>query len=226
MRNFVPKLNKFEFGLWITSICVCILCFLICDTVNILSFVASIVGVTSLIFIAKGYISGQILVIIFATLYGIVSFEQRYYGEMITYVFMTLPIAVFTAIEWIKHPYKNTSVVEIGKVSKRHVFVIFLLCVGITFIMFFVLRYFNTANLLLSTLSISTSFIAASFGYLRSQYYAVGYAINDLVLIVLWILASIKDTSYLSMVLCFVMFFINDMYGYFSWTKMIKEQNQ
>ena len=80
------------------------------------------------------------------------------------------------------------------------------LSVVVTAVLYFVLRYFGTANLLFSTISVTTSFIAAYLTYLRSPYYGLGYASNDIVLIVLWVLMSIEDISYLPMIACFVAF--------------------
>lgn len=42
----------------------------------------------------------------------------------------------------------------------------------------------------------------------------------------LWILASFYDTKYISVVVCFVAFFVNDIYGYISWQKIKKRQLQ
>ena len=94
----------------------------------------------------------------------------------------------------------------------------------VTVIFYFVLRYFNTANLLPSTISVTTSYLAVYLTFRRSPYFALAYAMNDVVLIVLWILASITDISYLSVVICFVVFFVNDMYGFISWKRMEKRQ--
>lgn len=66
--------------------------------------------------------------------------------------------------------------------------------------------------------------MAASLAMLRSSYYALFYAMNDIVLIVLWILATIENISYLPMVLCFFCFLVNDLYGFINWQKMKKTQ--
>ena len=66
----------------------------------------------------------------------------------------------------------------------------------------------------------------AALTYLRSPYYALGYAANDVVLIVLWVLASVVDISYLSMVVCFIMFLVNDLYGFINWRRMQRKQGQ
>ena len=98
------------------------------------------------------------------------------------------------------------------------------LTVIVTAIFYFILKALGNASLLISTLSVTTSFIAAFLTFLRSEFYALGYAANDVVLIVLWIIAASSDISCLPMVFCFVMFLFNDLYGFYSWRKMRKRQ--
>ena len=191
---------------------------------SILNIVSSLIGVTALIFISKGNVLGQILLVIFSVFYGVISVAFKYYGEMITYMFMTAPIAILSVISWIKNPYQENEV-QISKVTFKQIMVMIGLSIIVTGIFYFVLAYFNTENLIISTISITTSFIAGYLTYLRSPYYALGYASNDIVLIILWILATINDFSYFPMVLCFVMFLFNDLYGFYNWQKMEKKQN-
>ena len=99
-----------------------------------------------------------------------------------------------------------------------------LLTIIVTVVFYFILMYFNTANIIPSTLSVTTSFVAVYLTFRRSPYFALAYATNDIVLIVLWILASIYDTRYISVVVCFVAFLFNDVYGFISWQKMKKRQ--
>jgi len=94
-----------------------------------------------------------------------------------------------------------------------------------TIAFYFILRELHNANLLVSTISITTSFAASFLTFCRSPYYAIGYAANDLVLIVLWGLSTLESLSYLPMVLCFLMFFANDLYGFYNWQRMQKRQN-
>lgn len=186
---------------------------------------ASLIGVTALIFVAKGYVLGQILTIVFAIIYGVISFYYSYYGEMITYLFMTSPMAVMAAIEWYRNPYKESKEVKVNSVTKGQLLKIIVMAAIVTSVFSFILKALNTANLIFSTISVTTSFIASYLTYLRSPYYALAYAANDIVLIALWLLASIKDSSYVPMVFCFIMFLINDIYGYINWKKMFFEQS-
>lgn len=226
IKNFFKNLTKFEIALWIISVAVIVLSFLFTPIKDYLALTASLIGVTSLIFLAKGNVIGQILVIIFSLLYGIISFFLSYYGEMLTYLCMTAPMAVAAMISWFKHPYKNATEVKVGSLNGKKIILLILFTVIVTVVFYFVLRTLNTANLIVSTISVATSFAAVYLTFLRSPFYAVAYALNDVVLIVLWILASVINIANISMVMCFVMFFLNDLYGFYNWQKMKKNQRE
>ena len=227
ISNQFAMLTKREWILWVSSIIIITVTFFIKSSGNYLTLVASLIGATSLIFIAKGMVIGQLLMLLFSVLYALISWNLCYYGEMLTYLGMTAPMAVLSAIQWIKNPYEGKKgVVKTAKLSKKKIFYLIIMAVIVTWIFYYILLYFNTANMMFSTISVTTSFLAAFLTFLRSPLYALGYAANDIVLIVLWVLATMGDKEYLPMIICFIIFLINDIYGYVSWRKMEKEQEK
>ena len=217
--------TKFELGLWSGSTLAVLVTFLLFDRSNYLSLLASLIGVTSLIFCAKGHPIGQLLMVIFGILYGIISYSFRYYGEMVTYWGMSAPMALLALISWIRNPYKgNKSEVAVNRLHGWELGWMVLLTAAVTVLFYFILAYFHTANLIPSTLSVTTSFVAVYLTFRRSPYYALAYATNDIVLIVLWVMAAIKDVTYSSVIVCFVVFLVNDLYGFISWRRMEKRQ--
>ncbi len=225
LKKVFRYFTKLEITLWCASVILIVTSFLIFDRENFLTLIASLIGVTSLIFAAKGNPVSQLLMVIFSVLYGIISWSFSYFGEMVTYLGMTAPMAVFALISWLKNPYKGKkSQVKINRVHRKEVFLMLLLTAGVTALFYFILKAFNTANLIPSTLSVTTSFIAVYLTFRRSPYFALAYAANDIVLIVLWIMASLSDLSYISVVICFAVFLVNDLYGFISWLKMEKHQ--
>lgn len=218
------ELTKGERRLWLGSVGVIVLSFALSGGGDWLSAFASLIGVTALIFVAKGYVLGQVLTVAFAVVYGVISWFFRYYGEMLTYMGMTAPIAVLAVISWLRHPYGDSREVAVQDVTRRQVWLMVLLAAGTTFVFYFVLKALNTANLPISTLSVTTSFLASYLTYLRSPYYALAYAANDVVLIALWVLAALVDISCLPMVFCFLMFLLNDLYGFYNWQQMRRRQ--
>ncbi|MBQ2974167.1 MAG: nicotinamide mononucleotide transporter [Clostridia bacterium] len=219
--------TKTEMILWSVSAVLIILSFILFDRKNYLTLAASLIGVTSLIFNAKGNPFGQLLMIIFSILYGIISYSFAYYGEMITYLGMTGPMALFALISWLRNPYMGKkSEVAVNRLKGNELTFMAVLTAVVTVIFYYILEYFGTANIIPSTVSVTTSFAAVYLTFRRSAYYAIAYAANDIILIILWILASMHDISYISVIICFIVFLVNDLYGFISWRKMSERQQK
>ena len=222
--RFRISLTRFELGLWLTSVIVVAGTYIGFQAGDALSLIASLIGVTALIFVAKGHVLGQVLTIVFAVFYGVISWAFRYYGEVITYLCMTAPMAAVALVTWLRNPYKDSAEVTVNRLSAKQWAVMLIATALTTAAFYFILRAIGNAALAVSTLSITTSFLASYLTAMRSPYYALAYAANDLVLIVLWVIAAVTDISSVPMVACFVMFFANDLYGFVSWKRMEKRQ--
>lgn len=227
LKSLTAYFSKAEIALWCISITLIMLSFFIFDRENYLTLTASVIGVTSLIYGAKGNPFGPFLMIVFSLIYGFISLTFSYYGEMITYLGMTMPMSVFALVSWLKNSYKgNKYEVEIYSLKIKDIIFMIILSAAVTTTFYFILRAFSTANLIPSTISVLTSFLAVYLTYKRSPFFAIAYAANDVVIIILWFLAALSDISYLSVVTCFVMFLINDVYGFINWIRMKKTQTQ
>lgn len=225
IKKIKEYFSAFEIWLWIISVTVITASFFIFDAKEYLTFFASLIGVTSLIFCAKGNPFGQVLMIVFGTIYGFISYGFKYYGEMITYMCMTVPMAVVSLVSWLRNPFKGKhSEVTVNRIGKREIAFMLVLSAVASVIFWFILDTFGTSNLLPSTISVTTSFIAAYLTFRRSPFFAFAYALNDVVLIVLWILASSVDPSYFSVIVCFFVFLVNDLYSFINWLGMQKRQ--
>ena len=226
MKAIRSYFSKTELVLWSASVLFITLSFCIFDRESYLTLAASLIGVTSLIFNAKGNPIGQGLMVVFSLLYGIISFRFAYYGEMITYLGMTMPMALFALISWLKNPYNgNKAEVKVNSIGKIEQLFMWLLTAIVTVVFFHILSHFHTANIIPSTVSVTTSFLAVYLTFRRCPTFALAYAANDVVLIVLWVMASTYDVKYISVVVCFAAFLVNDIYGYISWQQMKKRQS-
>ena len=225
MKKLTTYFSKEELTLWGSSTALILISFFLFDRVNFMTLAASLIGVTSLIFNAKGNPIGQALMILFSLLYGVISYTFSYFGEMITYLGMTGPMALFALISWLRNPYNgNHAEVAVNRLENKELVLMYVLTAVVTWGFYFILDHFNTSNMIPSTLSVTTSFIAVYLTFRRSPYFALAYAANDVVLIVMWTMAAVEDISYLSVIICFVMFLVNDLYGFISWKRMEKRQ--
>ena len=225
MKKFFKSITVVEWLIWSISVISIIVFFFAFKNTQYLYLIGSLIGATALIFVSKGNPLGQLLTIVFSVFYGIISYSFKYYGEMITYLGMTAPIAVWALISWLRNPYNgNRSEVKVNTLSCKEWCIFLIVAAVITVSFFFILQALDTANLIISTLSVLTSFIAAYLTARRSRFYAIGYGVNDVVLIIMWAIASREDITYLPMVICFVAFFVTDAYGFINWSIMNKKQ--
>ncbi len=225
MKRYLHYFSTVELLIWGGSVLAFVLSYLFLESGDPLKLVASLIGVTALIFGAKGNPVGPALMIVFCLIYGWISLSFRYYGEMLTYLGMSLPMCIFALVAWMKNPSdRGKAEVKVARLSGKDWAVAGLLTALVTVAFYFILKALGTTNLLPSTLSVTTSFGAAWLTYKRSPWYCLLYAANDFVLVILWTLATMKDPAYLSVVVCFVAFLVNDIYGFWNWKRMEKRQ--
>ena len=214
MKKVLNYFSTGELMLWGFSVALILVAFSLFGGNGFLSLIASVIGVTAILLNAKGNPFGQLLMIIFSLLYGIISYSFSYYGEMLTYLGMTMPMAAFALITWLRHPYNgNHSEVQVNSLTRLEMVMMFLPAVVLTAIFYVILNYFHTANIVPSTISVTTSFLAVYLTFRRSPYFSLAYAANDIVLIILWTLASYYDTRYIAVVVCFIAFLTVSNHG-------------
>ncbi len=220
--NPFARMQRSEWILWLFSLSI-ILFFNLLAGLDVLMLCATMIGATGLVLLARGDLWGQVTTAAFAVLYAMISYRFRYWGEMFTYAGMTLPMAIVALVSWLRNPYAEGEV-AINKLKKSQIFLAFPLTAGVTLVFFFILHYLQTPNLLPSTLSVTASFLAVYLTAMRSSAYALAYASNDVILIVLWGLATREDRGYLPILATFSIFLVNDLYGFCSWKKREKLQ--
>jgi len=229
LKNPFAAMKKKEWILWSLSLAVVLgsnlVSCLLKGSADPVNLIAVCIGVTALIFVARGDVWGQILTVVFAVLYGIAAWRVRYWGEILTYLGMSAPIAAMAVVSWLKNPYNgNRNEVKIHRLTGGQKWFMFVSAAAVTSVFYYILAALDTPNLLFSTLSVTTSYLASYLTFQRNSWYGFAYAANDVVLIILWILASCEDIANLPMIACFVMFFCNDMYGFVSWKKRERKQ--
>ena len=176
--------------------------------------------------LAKGKYACYIIGIISTFFYAFVSYNNSYYGEVIIAMCCTLPLMIVGLVNWLKHQ-DNTNTVVIKEISKKELIIV-LLSQAVMFIgYYYLLKIFNTNNLLVSTFSIVASIIATYLTARRSEYGFVGFIINDIIIITLWSIPVIGgNTNLIPVLLCPVLLLINDIYGVYNWKKIKNKQKE
>ena len=222
--NFKKILSLKEVIFLSLEIIIPIILYFIFNCQDYMNLIGAEIGIISIFFLAKASLFGIGLSLLFSTFYAITSLNYTYYGEAIIYFAFMIPIGIANGIIWFRNRFKGTTEVEILS-SKRIDFILGPTIAAIlTFSLFWLLRYLGTENIITSTISLFTSFLALYFQLRRNRFTELFYAANDIVLIVLWTLATIDDISFIPIVTCFLFLLINDLYGFFNWSKIQKRQ--
>jgi len=218
--------TKFEKILLFTSIILVMLIGIIFKA-EILTTLCSIIGIITALLLAKGKNLGQLFGLVIVALYSIVSFKNRYYGEVIIYLCIMLPMYIIGIISWIKHQNSKTNSVEVNKIKTKEWIIVTLLSIFAFIGIYFILKLFNTNQLFISSLSVIDSLFAVYLGIRRSKYFFYFYVVNDLILIALWGIPVIGGSLILlPMLFNPIINLINDIYGIYNWKRLERIQGE
>lgn len=218
--------SAFEKTLLFGSI-LCVIIVAIIFKSDIITTICSIIGIITALLLAKGNVVGQFFGIMIVFLYSFVSFKNRYYGEVIVYIFIMLPLYIMGIIEWIKNINKETKTVEPNNISFKEWICIFIISIILFIGLFYLLKYFNTSELFISTLSVIGSLYAVYLLARRSKFGFLFYLFDDIILFIMWVIPVLnRNLLVLPMVFNPTINFINDLYGYINWAKIEKIKNK
>ena len=187
----------------------------------------TITYLTTAILMSKGKVESYFVGFFSVFFYGIVSYNQGYYGELLITIFLTFPIMIIGIISWLRHQDKEDDVVIINTLSKKETILVIGSQLFLFWAYYFLLKMFNTDLLILSSCSIVTSVLASYFEARRSELSLFCYIANDLILITLWIIPIIKgNTTLISVLVGPILLLINDIYGSYNWRKLKNKQKE
>ena len=194
---------------------------------DLLTTICSIEGIITALLLAKGKNLGQVFGVIITILYSIVSFKNKFYGEVIIYIVLMLPMYIIGIISWARHQNKKTNTVDVNKIDSKEWFLVFIVSIIVFISIYFLLKSFNTNELIISTISVVASLFAVYLQIRRSRFSFYFYIINDLILIALWgIPVIIGNLLILPMVFNPIINLINDSFGVYNWKKLEKKQEK
>lgn len=223
MKKLFINWNLYEISLLTIGISCVFLSGFLCKS-SILTIMVSFLTIFCAIFQAKGKSISQIIGLIQCLLYSYLSYNNRYYGEAIINIFLLFPLYINGVISWLKNTDKETDTVIKNKITKKEWTILFVLSLILSVSLYFLLRYFKTDKLFVSTISMVFSLFATYLVSRRSKYGFIFYIMNDFVLIVLWgSLTLFNDISLFPMLIMPIVLFLNDIYGFKIWNKETEE---
>ena len=224
IKKYFSDWNKFELTFLFLGIATSILSSIIFNGTIIDTLYTSSYLITALL-MAKGKVECYFVGFLSVFFYGIVSFNQGYYGELLITIFLTFPIMIIGIISWLRHQDKEDDIVMISSLPRKEIIIALSSQLILFWIYYFILKIFNTDLLLISSLSVVTSVLASYFEARRSEWSLFCYIANDVVIITLWLIPIISgQTELISVLVGPVLLLINDIYGSYNWKKLKQHQ--
>lgn len=226
IKKYFEDWNKFEKSFLICGLLTSIISSIIFNGTVIDTLYTSLYLITALL-MSKGKVECYFVGFVSAFFYGIVSYNQGYYGELIITAFLTFPIMIIGIISWLRHQDKEEDTVIISSLSKKEITIALLSQLVLFWIYYFILKAFNTDLLVISTMSVVTSVLASYFEARRSELSLFCYIANDLVIITLWLIPIISgQIELISVLVGPILLLINDIYGSYNWRRLKNQQKE
>ncbi len=225
--DFFKKLKWYEYA-YLILFNLTILVLGIIFKSSALVIISSILGILMVFFLGKGKLLGNIIGIVQGVTYIIISYFNQFYGEAIICGAVTLPIYIFAIISWAKNQNKDDRVVQVNNsITIKEILIVFAVLAVYFVGVYFMLRAFNTANLVISTISAVLGTLAGYLVIRRSEYNFICYMLNNIIAITLWLTLVItkNDLAYISTVVQYCMFFFLNLMGTINWIKIKRVQN-
>ena len=226
INNYFKDWTKFELALLICGLTVSILSSIIFKGTIIDTLYTSLYLITALL-MSKGKVESYFVGFISVFFYGIVLYNQGYYGELIITIFLTFPIMIIGIISWLRNQDKEDDVVIINTLTRKEIIISLASQLILFWIYYFLLKAFNTDLLVISSISVVTSVLASYFEARRSELSLFCYIANDMVIIKLWIIPVIAgETALISVLVGPILLLINDIYGSYNWIRLKEIQKK
>ena len=139
---------------------------------------------------------------------------------------ITIPVYLISVITWLKNRSSENDEVTVNKLSVMELVILLISSIPLFAIIFFVLRALNTANLVVSTISLTLGAIASYLLMRRCEYNFIFYILLNVTGIALWTTITIRDLSNLPTVISYSISVFLNITGLINWIKMKKSQQK
>lgn len=194
---------------------------------SIFSVFTSMIGIFGVILISKGDVVSHYVYIVFSILYSLMSIATHYYGEAIIYLFVMIPLHISSIISWKKNISDTPREVEVQKTDWKKSALIAICFVLLSIPFYHLLKYLSTDNVVISTLSLTTSCFAGYLMFKRSRFFSAVFAADDIFLLLLWgIKIYMGEYQFIPTLINVVVLTINDTYSFWCWSKRYMKQKK
>jgi nicotinamide mononucleotide transporter len=185
---------------------------------SILAMISGIAGILCVVFVGKGKISNYFFGLIFAYTYFYVAWDNKFYGEMSTTLYVYIPAQFIGYFLWKANMHKEAEEESvIAKALDPKGWAVMLTSVVVCSLLFITFLKTTDGNSVALD-GVTTVLVVAAqlLMILRYREQWLLWIVINILSIILW-----ADTA--AMYIMFSAYLLNSLYGYYNWSKLAKQ---
>lgn len=188
-----------------------------------IGIIASLTGIWNVILVAKGKIANYYFGIIAVSTYAFVAYTQKYYGEVMLNMLYFFPMQFAGLYLWKKKKsnHKQNKVnVQYMSNSQRIAWSLITLLATVSY--GFLLKKLDGNLPFLDAASTTMSVIAMILMIFAFVEQWILWILVDIISIIMWLIVLAKGGNDIAILVMWIAFLINAIYGFINWTKLAR----
>ncbi len=219
VKKFFTGWSKFEV-IWLALSTVIMIVLSIIWGDNILALISGITGILGVVLAAKGKVSTYFFATVNVAIYAWLTFNNHLYGEFMLNAFYYIPMNFVGFYLWSRHKDEESGDVEGKCLTTKQIIILLIAVAAIVAAYWQILSHIGGQLALIDAMSTVFSVVALIMQVARYAEQWLLWIIVNVVSVIMWVLLIGKDTSAITMVVMWVAYLFNSVYGYYNWKKM------
>ena len=185
-----------------------------------LNLIASLTGMLSVILVAKGRISNYYYGIVNVALVAITAYQMKFFGTAALNALYFLPMQFVGLYAWKKGSQANNEMdIEVVILTKKQKVNWLLFTVASTVVVGLGLTFVNGNMPFVDAITTILQIIAMYFMVKRFKEQWIIWVVVDVLGVVMWVLAFVNDGGSIAVLVMWIAYLFNAIYGYLNWKK-------
>lgn len=209
--------------IWLVSSTVIMIALSVVWGDNLLALISGITGILGVVLAAKGKVSTYFFATINVAIYAYLTFQNALYGEFMLNTFYYIPMNFVGFYLWSRHKNQESGDVEGRELTKKQITILLVVVAVIVVGYWNILSRMGGQLALIDAMSTIFSVVALILQVARYAEQWLLWIIVNVVSVIMWGLLIGKDSSAITMVVMWIAYLFNSVYGYYNWKKLSKQ---
>lgn len=213
--------KKWEIA-WLLICCAVIMALSVYWKDSVIGIISATTGVACVVCTGKGKLSAYIFGVVNILLYALISFEAKYYGEVMLNLLYYFPMQFYGFYVWKKNMNEETHEVKKRKMPKKHFGIVLVVIFVATLIYGTFLKYLGGNLSYVDALSTVVSVVAMVISIKMYLEQWILWLIVDAVTVVMWGIAFANGSDSIATLLMWIVYLGNAFVMYVKWYREVK----